>query len=134
MMKITAKTTTSNGWSKDHIQFLIATNDRAVERALIQIYHRQTRGEQDSKQTREHNSVGFTAFDGDFLSDVAEKCIKYNGLTAGQLAAVRPKMMKYWAQLLEIAAEATVSPKFEKPAPQPTKARAKKPLPRPQYN
>lgn len=125
MAKITT-TIAANGWSKEHLQHLLATNDRAVERALIQIYNRQTRSEQVSMHTSEHNSVGFTAFDGEFLSNVAEKCIKFHGLTPGQLVAVRPKMMKYWKQLLEIAAESTKSPTFPRPAPQPVKARSAK--------
>jgi hypothetical protein len=108
-MKITPKTVLPNGWTKDSIQSLLATSDRAVERALVQIYHRQTLDEKKAGDTSEHNGVGFTGIDGEFLSDVAAKCIKYNGLTAGQLKAVRPKMMKYWKQLMEIAEQSPVS-------------------------
>ena len=126
-MKVTAKTA-ANGWTKEHIQHLLMTNDRAVERALIQIYHRQTQDEQKCSATTEHNSVGFTGFDGELLSSIAANCIKFNQLTPRQLEVVRPKMMKYWKQLLEIASKSPTAPKFERPAAQPKRTKSPKQL------
>jgi len=101
--------TTHNGWNKENIQHLLATNDRAVERALVQIYYRQTDDEKNVHMTKHSNGVGFTAFDAEFLTELAQKCIKYNGLTEKQLAVARKKMTKYWKQLLEIAETSPIS-------------------------
>jgi hypothetical protein len=118
------QTKAANLWTKEHIQHLIQTNDRAVERALIQIYHRQTADEQRAATTNRENSIGFSAFDAEFLTKIAQQCIARNGLTPGQINMIRPKMMKYWRQLLEIAAGHTKSPTT--PAPVMVKP-AKKP-------
>lgn len=104
-----------NGWTKDAIQHLLRTNDKAVGRALLQIYARQTQAEQRCKDTQEDNGVGFTGVDGQFLSDVAERYKKYPMLTPKQMAIVRPKMLKYWKQLLAIAAMSPTGPNFEVP-------------------
>ena len=115
------RTKAANLWTKEHIQHLLMTNDRAVERALIQIYHRQTLDEQTQLTTKEHNSVGFTGFDGEFMSSIAVKCLQYGRMTPRQMEVVRPRMMKYWKQLLEIASASTNAPKFDRPAAQPKK-------------
>lgn len=115
-MKASTQTRAANGWTKEHIQQLIQTNDRAVERALIQIYHRQTADEQRAATTNRENSVGFSAFDAEFLTKIAQQCIARNGLTPGQVNMIRPKMMKYWRQLLEIAAGCSRSPTTPAPA------------------
>lgn len=110
-----------NGWSKDHIQHLLMVSDKAVMRGLLQIYARQTESEQRAGSTSIDNGVGFAGADGEFLSNIAEKLKRYaNGcLTEGQMRAVRPKMLKYWRQLLEIAATCATGPTFPQPAPQP---------------
>ena len=46
-----SKKTTPNGWSKDSIQALIDTNDRAVMKALLVLYSRQTAAEQATQAT-----------------------------------------------------------------------------------
>ncbi len=98
---------TANGWTKEKIQHLIDTRDKAVIRALIQIYHRQTASEQNAQSTTDANGVGFCANDAQFLTDVAQKAQKYH-LTERQIAAVRPRIRRYWRQLLEIAASSPV--------------------------
>lgn len=90
-------------WNKESIQALLDTNDRAVERALVAIYHRQTDSEKASDNTTNANGVGFSAYDAPLLSDIAKKCIYWRGLTNGQLRLVRPKVRRYWRQLAEIA-------------------------------
>lgn len=105
-MKAT-RNTTGNGWTKEKIHYLIETNDKAVVRALIQIYRRQTASEQSAQATTDHNGVGFGAFDAQFLTSIAKKAEKYP-LTPNQIAAVRKSIKKYWRQLLEIAATSPV--------------------------
>jgi hypothetical protein len=118
---------TANGWTKEHIQHLLSKSHLAVERAVVQIYHRQTEDEQSYNSTSESNGIGFTGCDAPFLSKIAANCIQYNGLTEKQVAAIRPKMLKYWRQLLEIAAESEKTPNFSAPEA-PKKARKTKQL------
>lgn len=89
---------------KATIQELLATSDRAVERALIRIYERQTADEQSSEGTHHNNAKGFTGLDAPFLTRAAKGCLKYGHLTERQMPYVRTKMLKYWAQLAEVAA------------------------------
>lgn len=92
----------SKVWDKDAVQHLIATNDKALARALWLIFQRQTTAEQSSLQTIEHNGRGFTGHDAEFLSDVARKLPRYNfKMTPRQTERVRRMMKKYWRQLLE---------------------------------
>lgn len=104
-----------NGWTKEHIQYLLATSNKAVERALLQIYNRQTAYEQRAQEAQVHNNAGFTAFDAEFLTSVAKGYLQYGRLTERQMPIVRKKMMKYWKQLLDIAAESGTIPKFDPP-------------------
>ncbi len=96
---------TPNGWTKEHIITLLDTSDRAVERALVRIYERQTADEQASLATLHSNGRGFNGSDSRILTDIAKRCIRYNGLKGKQYDLVRRRIRKYWAQLLEIAAE-----------------------------
>lgn len=103
-----SKKTTPNGWSKEAIQTMLATNDRAVCRALVAIYSRQTHQEQISGTTKEHNGVGFSAYDAEFLSSLAEQVKTRGTLSPRQLELARKKVKSYWRQLLEIAATSPV--------------------------
>lgn len=93
-------------WNKDRVQNLIRTNDLALAKAVWEIFQRQTAAEQSSQQTIEHNGRGFTGVDAEFLSEIAKKLHRYHfRMTPRQIAVVRPKMLKYWRQLLEIIEE-----------------------------
>lgn len=93
-------------WTKELVQELISTNEKALARAVLQLYNRQTAAEIASQSTREHNGRGFNSKDAPFLSDIARKLPLYgNRMTPRQIARVRPMMLKYWRQLLEIIAE-----------------------------
>jgi hypothetical protein len=103
-----SKKTTSNGWSKDSIQALIDTNDRAVMRALLVLYSRQTEAEQATESTREHNGRGFSAFDAEILSSFAVQVKSRGTLTPRQLEVARKRVRSYWKQLLEVASQSSV--------------------------
>lgn len=103
-----SKKTTPNGWSKEAIQTMLATNDKAVCRALVAIYSRQTEHEKCIGQTKEHNGVGFSAFDAEFLSSLAEQVKTRGTLSPRQLELARKKVKSYWRQLLEIAATSPI--------------------------
>lgn len=85
------------------IRQLIATSDKAVLRALVAIYQRQTATEQHKYTTVEKNGVGFSASDASTCSKYAKICLKQGWLPAPDIALLRPVMMKYAKQLLSIA-------------------------------
>lgn len=91
-------------WNKETIKALLATNDRAVTKAVVAIYYNQTQDEISSKVTQEHNGKGFTKFDAKFLTEMATFAIN-NGmtLTTKQVECIRHRVYKYWRQLAEIA-------------------------------
>lgn len=92
----------TQNWSKDSIQRLLDQNDRAVERAVVQIYRNQTQAEQANRCTRVQNGKGFTSMDAEFMTALAESCLNYGRLTDRQLVYARKKIRKYWGQLLTI--------------------------------
>lgn len=87
-------------WDKDSIQKLIDENDKAVCRAIVLVYRNQTHHERDAKRTEEHNGVGFSGYDGEILSSFAEFYLRAGFLTPKQIGIARPKMKRYWKQIL----------------------------------
>lgn len=85
--------------AKEIIQRSIDTNDRAVAKAITMIYSKQTQSEQASQMTRDHNNVGFSAFDAEILSSFAERLQSGRALTERQMAVGRKKIRRYWKQL-----------------------------------
>lgn len=95
---------------------------KAIERALVALYAKQTGDERASKSTNHDNGQGFTGVDAQFLSDLAETVLgigewthretgrRYarkgpKSLTLGQLKAARKQLQKYGTQLAGIANE-----------------------------
>jgi len=83
-------------------------------RGLVAIYARQTADEQAAEITREHNGVGFTAFDAEILTSFAKQVERFNKTPAAdrnyttplsykQTVILRKRMKKYAGQLLKIA-------------------------------
>lgn len=95
---------TENGWDKEQIVALLETNDKAVARALIRIYERQTAAEQATQNVRENNNRGFNKADAPALTSIAQRLLRFGSLTPKQVQYVRRRITKYWRQLLEIAA------------------------------
>lgn len=89
-------------WDKERLQKLILTSDIMVYKSLMLIYARQTADEQKIQATTDWNSVGFTGVDGEILSSFAEGYQKFGRLTEKQMNIARPKMKKYWRQLIEV--------------------------------
>lgn len=89
-------------WTKQDVIDLLDRSDKAVARAIMVIFSRQTDSERAQGETVEHNGVGFTAFDAPFLTSLAERLPQYgNRMTERQLVVARKKIRKYWRQLLE---------------------------------
>lgn len=59
--------------TKESIKELLAKSDKAVYRALIVLFERQTSDEQASESTTHKNGRGFSAFDAEFLSSLAKQ-------------------------------------------------------------
>lgn len=90
-------------WTKETIQKLIDTNDRAVERAILRIYDLQTADEKTSGETRDHNKVGFSGAHSRSGSYYATWILRGRNLNGKHLVKARGMIRKYWKQLLVTA-------------------------------
>lgn len=96
--------TSEKQW-EGYLKDLLRENDNAVRKAIMLIYARQTESEKQNRESSEDNNVGFTKHDAREMSEIAEKLQRGEGLTAGEMAKSRNKMIKYWRQLMEISIE-----------------------------
>lgn len=102
----------------EFIKSQLETNPRWLLKGLITIFDLQTEDEKASTDTHEHNSVGFTAFDAELMSNLAKKAIskgareliskKLNPDLRGMFSAkeqdiLKSRMKKYAGQLSRIA-------------------------------
>lgn len=93
-------------WTKQSIQELLEVSDKAVERAILAIYARQTEGEKYEGSTVVHNSMGFGAYDANVFTRMAKEILAGKAYThANAEFARRWKIKRYWRQLVEIANE-----------------------------
>jgi hypothetical protein len=93
-------------WTKESVIALLASNDRAVVRAIKGLNARQTEQERAEGTAVVSNGRGFNKTDAPFLGDIARKLPRYNDhMTDKQLYVARLKLRKYWRQLLEMIAE-----------------------------
>jgi hypothetical protein len=90
-------------WLTDEIRSKIETDQPWLERALLALYARQTRDEQDSEETLLLNNVGFTGADAPFLTYCAKWVESGKHLSGRFLDDVRRRMVKYVGQLTRIA-------------------------------
>lgn len=93
--------------AKDALQGLLDSNDRAVYRAILLIYARQTDGEKTTMSTLVDNGIGFSGCDAELLSSYATQIQSRGWLTSNQLPYARRKIRKYWKQLWQLAEEKT---------------------------
>jgi hypothetical protein len=97
--------------NKEEIKGLLMSNDRAVERAMVTLYHRQTVSEQHTSSTTESNGRGFNAFHAERGTYYAKWVISGRRLTGHHLSSAR-KMACYYARQL---AELSVTPASPRP-------------------
>jgi hypothetical protein len=90
-------------WTTDRIVQLLNTSDRAVERAVVAIYQRQTADEQAASVTCHDNTVGFSGCDAIRGSYWARLIMRGYHLYPDKLAKARKMVVKYRRQLTEIA-------------------------------
>lgn len=92
-----------NFWTPERIKRLLTSNDRAVERAIVSLFERQTQDEQARSVTRHTNSRGFRANHASRGSYYA--CWVKGGrrLTGWHLATAREMALHYAGQLADEA-------------------------------
>ena len=99
--------------TKKDIVTLLATNDRAVERAILALRARQTRDEVSAERTKYKNDRGFNAPDARIGTSMATDIDTFGNLTIKQVAlwrvrsgkTGRMRIEKYAGQLLKVAKE-----------------------------
>jgi hypothetical protein len=88
-----------------YIGWLLTTSNKAVERAIVAIYHRQTLDEQRSETTIHTNGVGFSGADVRTGTYYAKWILSGKRLTGKFLDRARVMAHKYMRQLVDIAHE-----------------------------
>jgi hypothetical protein len=91
--------------SKEYIANLLVENDRAVERAIVVLYNRQTSDEQVSQVTKESNGVGFRSNHARTGTYYAKWILSGKRLTGKHLVNARQITLHYLRQLSEAAAQ-----------------------------
>lgn len=86
---------------KTFIKTKLASDDRWARKALLRIYEKQTKEKKRIQGTTENNAVGFTGFDGEILSSLADQLTRRGTLTEKQMTVVKQKTPKYWRQILQ---------------------------------
>jgi hypothetical protein len=100
-----------NTVSKDYIVRLLATNDKAIGRALLALRARQTLDEQAAQSTRHHNAMGFRPCDARMGTSMANFYQNKGYLSTKQLAYWRrptkthPMRIAVYANQLVLVAE-----------------------------
>ena len=94
---------TTKNWTIEEIRNLLEESDKAVARAILAIYGRQTASEQSTETTSESNGVGFNGVDAPFLSSLAKFYEEKGYLSPKQVSYGRKKIRKYAGQLVNIA-------------------------------
>lgn len=92
-------------WTVEEIKNLMATNDKFIGMAVVQIYNCQTESEKYCKETEENNGVGFNGVDANILSSFAEFYKERGYLSQKQMQIARKKMVKYAKQVTKLANE-----------------------------
>lgn len=88
-------------WNKDKIVTLLQTNNKAVEKAIVVIYNRQTLDEQQSKETKHSNGIGFSGAHAALGTYYAKWILDGKSLSGTHLERARKMALRYTAQLLE---------------------------------
>lgn len=92
-------------WDENRIWHLLNNNDRAVDRAMVALYNRQTASERVAETTHESNGRGFNYYDAKPGSYYAKWVLAGNHLSGRHLVNARRLAIKYRRQLAEEANE-----------------------------
>jgi hypothetical protein len=89
----------------EYIKYVLVNNPKAVDRAIVAIYHRQTLDEQLESDTKHSNGVGFSGSDARVGTYFAKWILSGNKLSGKHLVKATTIAHKYVRQLCEIAKE-----------------------------
>lgn len=92
-------------WNREGIEKLLNENDRAVERAIVAIYRRQTSEEQNSNTTIHRNGMGFSGAHANYGTYLAKWILSGKRLNGNHLVKARTMALHYVSQLLEVASQ-----------------------------
>lgn len=90
-------------WNEDEIVGMILNNNRAVDRAVMAIYNRQTENEKMDGDTKVLNGIGFNGADAKMGTYYARWVMSGRNLSGHHLERARAMMIKYRKQLTNIA-------------------------------
>ena len=90
-------------WTRDEIDALLQRNDRAVERAMVVLYDRQTQDEKRTSHTRHDNGIGFSAAHASKGSYYARYVLSGRRLTRHHLDRARKIALLHSKQLVQEA-------------------------------
>jgi hypothetical protein len=90
-------------WTLDAVRELLDRSDKAVERAVVAIYRRQTEDEQAQHQTRWNNGIGFAACHARLGSYYAKWILSGRHLSGVHVERARKMVRHYAGQLHQIA-------------------------------
>jgi len=90
-------------WTKDTIVELLNKNDRAVERAILCLFDRQTSDEKVDSITKHYNNRGFCPCHAVRGTKMARWILSGRHLTGWHLAKAREITLRYTRQLVEQA-------------------------------
>jgi hypothetical protein len=93
-------------WNRNGIRHLLLTNDRAVERAMVAIYKRQTADEKATDDTKHVNGRGFNCCHAKRGSYFARWVLSGRRLSGWHLETARKMALRYTRQLAEVANKA----------------------------
>ena len=88
---------------KEYLRDQLSTNDTWAKIALMRIMDNQTEDEQNCDATIVQNGIGFTGTDARILSSFASQLQDKKYLSPKQMNILKPKMKKYWKQILCIS-------------------------------
>lgn len=89
----------------ESIRTLLTSNDKAVRRALVVLFERQTTDEQATDAARHSNNKGFNHADAKQGSRMARVVLSGRPLASWNMARARTILHKYAGQLARIANE-----------------------------
>jgi hypothetical protein len=90
-------------WNKAKIESLLRMSDKAVDRAIIALYDRQTRDEQMVSDTKHTNKIGFSAAHAKLGSYYGRWCKSGRSLSGRHLDKAREMVLHYTQQLADEA-------------------------------
>lgn len=90
-------------WAPEEILDRMLSDDRWLVHGLLALYRLQTDDERKSRETTEHNGVGFGALDAGILTGISEFYFRAGFLTSKQLGVLRTRLPKYSTQLAKLA-------------------------------